>query len=245
MSLASDSWTGRAVRCLQRAAVNQVVQAGRGLYGLVNNAGVAVIAPMIEVEEEDLHFQFDVNVLGPYRITKAFAPLIMEAQGRITTIGSVNGIVAGMLSGPYAMSKHAMEAFADALAAEMERFGVGVSLVEPGRYRSSMSANVLRRMQERNQTGEGSLFEAEIRGLIEWASGDESRFPEPVDVAEAVMHAMFDENPKRRYLVVPSQVQAQGAIRRAIEKVVELNEGHQFSFDRETLITMLDAALAR
>ena len=227
------------------AAVNQVVQAGRGLYGLVNNAGVAVIAPMIEVEEEDLHFQFDVNVLGPYRITKAFAPLIMEAQGRITTIGSVSGIVAGLLSGPYAMSKHAMEAFADALAAEMERFGVKVSLVEPGRYRSSMSANVLRRMQERNQTGQGSLFEAEIRGMIEYASGDETRFPEPIDVAEAVIHALFDEDPKRRYMVVPSQAQARGTIRRAIEKVVELNEGHQFSFDRETLISMLDAALAR
>ena len=227
------------------AAVNEVVQAGRGLYGLVNNAGVAVLAPLIEAEEEDLHFQFDVNVLGPYRITKAFAPLIMEAQGRITTIGSVSGIVAGLLSGPYAMSKHAMEAFTDALAAEMERFGVKVSLVEPGRYRSSMSANVLRRMQERNQTGQGSLFEAEIRGMIEYASGDESRFPEPIDVAEAVIHALFDEDPKRRYMVVPSQAQARGTIRRAIEKVVELNEGHQFSFDRETLISMLDAALAR
>ena len=227
------------------AAVNQVVQAGRGLYGLVNNAGVAVIAPMIEVEEEDLLFQFHVNVLGPYRITKAFAPLIMEARGRITTIGSVSGIWARMLDGPYAMSKHAMEAYADALAAEMERFGVEVSLVEPGRYRSSMAANVLRRMQERNQTGEGSLFEVEIRGLIAYASGDESQFPEPVDVAEAVMHAMFDENPKRRYLVVPSQAQARGTIQRAIEKVVELNERHRFSFDRDTLITMLDAALAR
>ncbi len=59
------------------------------------------------------------------------------------------------------------------------------------------------------------------------------------------MHALFDENPKRRYMVVPSQAQARGAIRRAIEKVVELNEGHRFSFDRETLISMLDAALAR
>src|SRR5262245_37956701 len=56
------------------AAVKTVREAGRGLYGLVNNAGVAVLAPLIEMKEQDLAYQLDVNVFGPFRVTKAFAP---------------------------------------------------------------------------------------------------------------------------------------------------------------------------
>ena len=79
------------------AAVETVTNSGRGLYGVVNNAGVAVVGPMIEVEEDDLEFQFDVNVYGPYRITKAFSPLIIAEQGRITTIGSISGILSSRI----------------------------------------------------------------------------------------------------------------------------------------------------
>ena len=79
---------------------------------------------------------FSPRLSGPYRITKAFAPLIIDSKGRITTIGSINGIIAGPLSGPYAMSKFAVEGFTDALAAEMAELGVKVSIVDPGRFRS-------------------------------------------------------------------------------------------------------------
>ena len=228
------------------AAVEAVRKGGRGLHGVVNNAGVAILAPLIETDEEDLAFQLDVNVYGPYRVTKAFAPLILESKGRITTIGSINGIVAGPFSGPYAMSKHAVEAFADALAAEMAGFGVKVSVVEPGRYRSSMSTNVMQRWREKNRTAKGSRFEDQYQRLLSAISPDnESRYPEPVQVAEAVEHAMFDPNPKLRYLVAPTADQTHSAIRRAIEKVVELNERQQFTLDRAGLVAMLDSVLAR
>jgi len=74
------------------------------------------------VTEEDLAFQLDVNVLGPYRVTKAFAPLIIESRGRISTTGSLSGTVTWPLGGPYTMSKHAVEAFSEVLAAEMAGF---------------------------------------------------------------------------------------------------------------------------
>jgi NAD(P)-dependent dehydrogenase (short-subunit alcohol dehydrogenase family) len=70
------------------AAVALVGKAGRGLYGVVNNAGVVVVAPMIEVEEKDLDFIFNVNMYGPYRITKAFAPMLLESKGRVVNISS-------------------------------------------------------------------------------------------------------------------------------------------------------------
>ena len=116
------------------AAVATVTKAGRGLYGVVNNAGVVVVAPLIEAEEKDLDFIFNVNMYGPYRITKAFAPLLLESKGRVVNISSLNGIVAGPMIGAYSMSKHAVEAYGDALAGELGRFGVRVSLIEPGNY---------------------------------------------------------------------------------------------------------------
>ncbi|MEM8710938.1 MAG: SDR family NAD(P)-dependent oxidoreductase, partial [Planctomycetota bacterium] len=102
------------------AAVRTVREAGRGLHGLINNAGVVVMAPLTEVTEDDLHFQMDVNVYGPYRVTKAFADLLIESGGRVSTTGSISGMVTWGLGGPYTMSKHAIEAYTDCLAAELE-----------------------------------------------------------------------------------------------------------------------------
>ncbi|MBT8448754.1 MAG: SDR family NAD(P)-dependent oxidoreductase [Gammaproteobacteria bacterium] len=80
-------------------AVKTVQQAGRGLYGVVNNAGVAVLEPLTEIEEDDFHFQMNVNIYGPYRITKAFAPMIIESKGRVVTIGSIAGTLSGQFWG--------------------------------------------------------------------------------------------------------------------------------------------------
>jgi NAD(P)-dependent dehydrogenase (short-subunit alcohol dehydrogenase family) len=225
------------------AAVATVTKEGRGLYGLVNNAGVAILAPLVEVEESELDFIFDVNIYGPYRITKAFSPLIIESKGRISTISSISGILSGTLFGPYSMSKHAMEAFADSLAREMQRFDVKVSVVEPGNYNSAIGTTLVKRMKTRGIDLEGSPYEKEIRGIID-SGGKRSQYKEPDDVAEAVFHALFDEKPKMRYMVVPDQTEAEWTIRKAIEELVQLNEGHAYSYDRKALIGMLDEALA-
>ncbi|MCH8301400.1 MAG: SDR family oxidoreductase [Proteobacteria bacterium] len=224
-------------------AVETVRNGGRGLYGLVNNAGVVVAGPMIEVDEDDMQFQMDVNLFGPYRVTKAFAPLIIESKGRITTTGSISGILSGTFIGPYSMSKHGIEAFTDSLAGEMEKFGVQVSVVEPGNYNSAIIDTMRNRMQQRGQTPEGSLFEEELQQLMDGPS-DRSRLKQPDEVAAAFLHALFDDNPKRRYMVVPNQGEAEITIKKAIEELVQLNEGHEYSYDREALIAMLDEALA-
>jgi NAD(P)-dependent dehydrogenase (short-subunit alcohol dehydrogenase family) len=226
------------------AAVELITDAGRGLYGLVNNAGVGVIWPLIEIDEDDFDFQMSVNLYGPYRITKAFAPLIIESKGRITNMSSVSGIVAAPLFGVYSMSKHALEAFTDSLAAELSRFDVQVSAIEPGAYTSKIGENWIERMRKRGKSPEGSLFEEDIQGLLDWSTVNADSFGDPIEVAQAAMHALFDEDPKRRYLVVPDQAQAEVAIRAAVDRLVQLNQRHVFSYDRDTLVTMLDEALA-
>lgn len=148
------------------AAVEMIRNEGKGLYGLVNNAGVAIVESLIEVDESDLDFLFDVNIYGPFRVTKAFAPLIIESKGRITTIGSISGILSGPLFGPYSMSKHAMEAYTDSLSREMERVNVKVSVIEPGNYQSKIGDSMRKRVRDKSY--EGSLYEKEITG---WLAG--------------------------------------------------------------------------
>lgn len=226
------------------AAVETVRSAGRGLHGVVNNAGIAIIAPLISVDERELQSLFDVNVFGPYRITKAFAPLIIEAKGRVVNISSISGILSGPFFGPYSMSKHAVEAYADALAAEMGGFGVRVSLIEPGNYRSEIGRNTKAQVEGAAARARGTPFEAQMQRMVA-AMGNYDNYPEPDDVAQAALHALFDPAPKMRYMVVPAARQAEVTINKAIEELVQLNQSHRFSYDRETLVRKLDSALVR
>ncbi|MFT5515097.1 MAG: NAD(P)-dependent dehydrogenase (short-subunit alcohol dehydrogenase family) [Rhodothermales bacterium] len=219
-----------------------VMAEGRGLYGLINNAGVAVVGPLIEMPKEDMDFQMNVNLFGPFRVTKAFAPLLIESKGRIMTTSSISGILSGGFLGAYSMSKHGVEAYTDALAAEMAGFGVSVGAVEPGNYKSSIIASMKDRMEAAGYTAETSRYD---RSMYDVFGGpqDRSQYPEPDDVAQAALHFMSSDSPQRRYLVVPNQREAEITIRKAIEELVQLNGDHAFSYDREALIRMLDEAI--
>lgn len=223
-------------------AVALVRERGRGLYGLVNNEGVAVIGPLIEVDEQDMQFLMDVNLFGPYRVTKAFAPLIIESKGRIVTTGSISGILSGPFYGPYSMSKHAMEAFTDSLAREMQKFDVAVSIIEPGNYRSEIGDARRARMKRRGQTTEGSLYKAEFDRRAASAH-DDSEDGDPAEVADALLRILSDPAPQLRYLVVPNEREAGWTINKALHEVAELNQNQRFHYDRDTLIEMLDGAL--
>ena len=225
------------------AAVKTITEAGRGLYGLINNAGVGILYPLTTVPMSELEWLMDVNLYGPVRVTSAFAPLIIESKGRISTTGSISGILSGKMYGPYSMSKHAMEAFTDSLAAEMEPLGVQVSIIDPGGYESNIGNNVLSRMQKQGYDQDDSPYKdiyERMKSRVE--SNDPSG--DPMEVANAALHAMFAPNPKRRYLVVPNQEQAGWTIAKAVEELVQLNMEHDYSYSREALIEMLDKAMA-
>jgi NAD(P)-dependent dehydrogenase (short-subunit alcohol dehydrogenase family) len=208
------------------AAVEVITKAGRGLHGLVNNAGIGTGGPVLESKQEEFELVMNVNALGPVRMTRAFGPLIIAAKGRIVNISSVSGVLAGKNTSAYAMSKHAVEAFTDSLATEMQDVGVQVSAVEPGNYNSQIMHNAAVRMGITSRVNERP---SDI---------------EPDAVAAAVEHALFAAQPKRRYLVVPNEPQAQRTIRKQIAQLVELNEGQAYTYDRAALIKMLDEALA-
>ena len=220
-----------------------LVQRGnRPLRGIVNNAGVVAVAPLVEMSEKELAFVLDVNLFGPYRITKAFAPLLLESKGRVVNISSLNGIVASPMIGAYSMSKHGIEAFSDALAAELSPFGVRVSLIEPGNYGTSIGRNMLARTD--TSAVRGSRFERQWRSALATLGHFEEN-PPPDAVADAVFDALSSASPKHRYLVVPAANQAAIVLRQLMNEIVQLNANQPYALDRDAMVKMLDEALAR
>jgi NAD(P)-dependent dehydrogenase (short-subunit alcohol dehydrogenase family) len=123
-----------------RAAAGEVraVLNGETLAGLVNNAGIAVAGPLIELSADQFRRQMDVNVIGPVIATQAFAPLLgvdptlRGPKGRIVMISSVAGRNGNPLTAPYCASKHAIEGLSESLRRELMLFGIDVVIVAPG-----------------------------------------------------------------------------------------------------------------
>jgi NAD(P)-dependent dehydrogenase (short-subunit alcohol dehydrogenase family) len=219
------------------AAVRFVRDQERGLYGVVNNAGVSAFSPLTSGPESDMDFVFNVNVYGPYRINKAFLPLLEESGGRTTTIGSIAGFSG--TSGIYSMSKFAVEAYTDSLAREIDGNGVHVSVVEPGGFKSNIQISRAARALAAAERGEIELT-ARQRARYENEEARRATRMEPDPVADAILELLTTENPKRRYLVTPNERQAHGTIKAAMRRVVQLNHDQPYAYDRGGLIAVLD-----
>lgn len=212
----------------------------------MNNAGVNVVAPLIEADESELQFLFDVNVFGVFRVSKAFAPLIIESQGRIVNISSISGTLSGAGYGMYSASKHAVEAFTDSLAREMQELGVKVIAVEPGNFASEIGLTRCKRRVEDTDAKPYVYFEARRQAMLasckeRLAAGVEEEGVPPDAVAAAIEQALFDEQPKEHYLVVPEQVEAGWTIAKAAEEMLQLNANHEYSYSRDELVDLIDA----
>ena len=212
--------------------------------GRDQHAGIYLGGPMIEVDVSDLEWIMNVNVYGVVRVTQAFAPMIIESRGRIATTGSISGIGTGSFSGHYSMTKHAIEAYTDALSEEMAKFGVKISVIEPGNYASKIGATAKERMLKDLEAQTGSLYKEE---MTEFLSGDWSGASdkEPGDVSAAAVHAMSSDEPLLRYMMVPSEGEAAWTIGAQIDELVQLNQWQAYSYSREELIEKLDTALEK
>src|SRR6185436_13729297 len=102
------------------------------LAGLVNNAGIAVAAPLEFLPLDRLRQQLEINLIGQVAVTQAFLPALRRARGRIVNVSSIGGRVALPLAGAYNASKFGLEAISDSLRRELLRQDVDVIVVEPG-----------------------------------------------------------------------------------------------------------------
>jgi NAD(P)-dependent dehydrogenase (short-subunit alcohol dehydrogenase family) len=175
------------------------------LAGLVNNAGIAVAAPLEFLPLDQLRHQLEVNLIGQLAVTQRFLPALRAARGRIVNVSSIGGRVALPLVGAYHASKFALEAISDTLRRELLSQGVDVIVIEPGgvktpiwRKGDELAAELTADLSPEGRRLYGNLIAAIRKQTTKIAT---ETGIEPRVVAEAIGHALTAKRPRARYLV--------------------------------------------
>jgi NAD(P)-dependent dehydrogenase (short-subunit alcohol dehydrogenase family) len=172
------------------------------LDALVDNAGIAIAAPLEFLPPEELTRQLDVNVVGQLRVLQAFLPALRRSRGRVVLMGSIGGRSAMPFLGAYAMSKFALEAMADALRVELAPFGMHVAIVEPG----TIATPIWTKPQPAVDAFPAEAIQLYGERVAKFRALAAARASDAVpadDVAKAVEHALTSPRPKTRYVVGP------------------------------------------
>jgi NAD(P)-dependent dehydrogenase (short-subunit alcohol dehydrogenase family) len=225
-------------------AVQTVRDSGHGLYGLVNNAGVSGFGPLVEAPVEELERVLEVNIVGVHRMIHAFAPMIVEARGRIVNIGSIAGLGIQRWFGPYGTSKHALEGYSDVLREELALLGVRVSLVEPGAFQSQIVAHAVDFLGMPYQAaGQNPIFREHMKRAYAFVESlTDGTSPEPTPVAEAVSDALFSKTPKKRYVVCTREWTIR-VVDKILEKARSVSQGSSHCLTRSELMERLQTIL--
>jgi NAD(P)-dependent dehydrogenase (short-subunit alcohol dehydrogenase family) len=175
------------------------------LAGLVNNAGIAVAAPLEFLPMDKLRQQLEINLIGQAAVTQAFLPALRRARGRIVNVSSIGGRVGLPLVGAYNASKFGLEGLSDSLRRELRPHGVDVILIEPGGVKTpiwnkgrELADDMLENVPPEAERLYGRMVE-KVRS--ETAKIETERGIEPAAVAEVIGTALTSSRPRTRYLV--------------------------------------------
>ncbi len=181
--------------------------ADRGLYGLVNNAGVGVSGPLEHIKIDQVRRQFEVNVFGQLEVTQASLPLLRKAIGRVVMLGSVGSWVTMPFAGPLCASKHAIRSLTDALRMELNSWGLKVILVEPGVIHTDAVTKLAAEVEPTVQAlGDAGVYRygATYRRVANEALTHERNGAPPEVVAATVLKALQAAKPRSRYPTGPT-----------------------------------------
>lgn len=191
-----------------KAAAETVGQAlgDKPLVGLINNAGISVGGPLEFVPIDRLRHQLEVNLIGHISVSQLFISLLRKSQGRIINVGSILGIFASPMLGPYCASKYAMEAISDVMRRELKPWKIKVSLLEPGVIATKIWEKA--RIQAERVIKEApdellQLYGPLIERVRKLAADSEKIAQSPEVVVKAVVHALTANRPKTRYCMGP------------------------------------------
>jgi NAD(P)-dependent dehydrogenase (short-subunit alcohol dehydrogenase family) len=173
----------------------------RGLYGLVNNAGIVVAGPMEFLPLDALREQLEVNLVGLVGLTQALLPALRAAGGRIVNVSSVNGRLATPFTGAYAASKFALEAVSDAFRRELAG-AADVIVIQPGAFRTDVW-DTSRERAIRIAAGYPADCRRYYGGALDAMArvGVPARAGDPAAVARVVRRALTARRPRARYAV--------------------------------------------
>ncbi|MGB5268551.1 MAG: SDR family NAD(P)-dependent oxidoreductase [Polyangiales bacterium] len=195
-----------------QSAYDAVLSQTDRLHGIVNFAAVMGIGSLTDIPEERLARILDINVMGTYRVNKTFLPLVEAAKGRIVNLSSESGWQsAAPFIGPYAMSKHAIEAYSTALRRELALFGIKVITIQPGAFRTHMVSGIEDAFTAAE--AETPRFAKVMQKLKALAGKEIESARDPDLLAQVIEHALTVKRPKPVYSVKPD------LLRSTIEKL--------------------------
>jgi NAD(P)-dependent dehydrogenase (short-subunit alcohol dehydrogenase family) len=179
---------------------------GEKLAGLVNNAGIAVTGPVLELGADQFRRQMDVNVIGPIIATQAFGPLLgadrslTGRSGRIVMISSVAGKNGNPLAGAYSASKHAVEGLSESMRRELMLFGIDVIIVAPG----AVKTPIWSKAEEVDISSyQNSPYFPAMKGVRKFMLNLAENGLPAEKIAERIFEALTADKPKVRYQIAP------------------------------------------
>jgi NAD(P)-dependent dehydrogenase (short-subunit alcohol dehydrogenase family) len=187
------------------SVVSAIEEEQQGVDVLVNNAGFELVGPVEEVPIDEVRKLFDTNVFGLIRLTQLVLPAMRRRRrGRIINVASIYGRLAVPGGAFYGASKHAVEGFSEALRLEVERYGIGVTLVEPAATRTRLRANTA--WFGNRVDGPYALFHQDLErwraATYETRSNPAGRLSStPEQVAAVIAQAATGKRPRARYPV--------------------------------------------
>jgi NAD(P)-dependent dehydrogenase (short-subunit alcohol dehydrogenase family) len=180
----------------------QAACAGRGLFGLVNNAGLLMAGPVEFLDLQAYRRLLEVNLLGAIAVTQSMLELLRTAQGRVINLSSLSGLDSPPFLGAYASSKFALEAISDSLRVELSIWKIKVILIEPGDVLTPMLETFRAKLHETTQALPGRAWEL-YGPVFEMAREMKPRGMPPERVARMIEQALVSPRPKARYSIGP------------------------------------------
>lgn len=175
-----------------------------GLDGLINNAGIAVAAPLEFLPIDEFRRQIEVNLTAHLMVTQALLPSIRQAKGRIINISSIGGRLAGPMLGAYHASKFAMEGLTDSLRQELAPWGIKVVIIEPGAIATPIwetGSNTADRLLAQMPPQAQQFYQKGVDGAKAFAAKASKTGLAPEKVAEVIEQALTSPKPRTRYPV--------------------------------------------
>lgn len=165
---------------------------------LVNNAGYAGAGFVEEIPISEYRKQFDTNVFGPIMVSQACLPLMRKARkGKIINVSSISGLIGFPGISPYVASKHALEGWTECLRLEMKPYGVFVSLIEPGSFKTNIWSTG-KQITEKSLREDSPYF-SYMKSIDTHIKNGESQFGNPEEVANKIVEIAKHPSPELRY----------------------------------------------
>jgi len=183
-----------------REAVKQVLKEAGRLDIVINNAGYGLAGPVEELEIDEIEAQFNTNVFGQIRLSQAALPVMRQQRsGTLIFISSIAGQFGFPFFSAYCASKHALEAFGEALRYELKGFGIKSVIIEPGMFRTGFVQKNL--VLGKNTLRDDSPYYDTGKAARDKYFEKDDNAPAPSLVAEKILHILSLKDPALRYTV--------------------------------------------